>query len=237
MSALVFPSPNIGIFGLYSWGEGWLLWLGAAGAFAIGASLGPKDRGWLFAGLLVGALGNALVAISQFVGNFQAGGLALFDGTQADGLLGNPIHLEALLLGALSRHIGKGVQITLALGCCGPVARGRARVHLRAFCPGILVLLFVYALYSYGARRGGTFALLIGVGYGIAFLRGGSGLGARVTSVSSATPFGVRPRVWLAGARYVLHHPLLGGGPGRSGLQWTRPRLCHSSRTCWPAGF
>ena len=79
----------------------------------------------------------------------------------------------------------------------------------------ILVLLILYALYSYGVRRGGTFAVLIGVGYGIAFLSGGSGLGSRVVSAASETPFGVRPRVWLAGARYVLHHPLLGVGPGQ----------------------
>ena len=65
VSALVSPSPNIGFFGLYLWGTGWLFWLGAAGAFAIGASLGPKDRRWLFAGLLVGALGNALIAVSR----------------------------------------------------------------------------------------------------------------------------------------------------------------------------
>ena len=79
----------------------------------------------------------------------------------------------------------------------------------------ILVLLILYALYSYGVRRGGTFAVLIGVGYGIAFLSGGSGLGSAVVSAASETPFGVRPRVWLAGARYVLHHPLLGVGPGQ----------------------
>ena len=30
-----------GSSGLYLWGTGWLFWLGAAGAFAIGASLGP----------------------------------------------------------------------------------------------------------------------------------------------------------------------------------------------------
>ena len=46
----------------------------------------------------------------------------------------------------------------------------------------ILVLLVLYALYSYGARRGATFALLVGAGYGIAYLGGGSGLASRVTS-------------------------------------------------------
>ncbi len=38
VSAVVSPSPHIGFFGLYLWGTGWLFWMGAAGAFAIGAS-------------------------------------------------------------------------------------------------------------------------------------------------------------------------------------------------------
>ena len=215
VSALVSPSPNIGIFGLYLWGTGWLLWLGAAGAFAIGASLGPNDRRWLFAGLLVGALGNALVAISQIVGNFQTGGLGLFDGTQADGLLGNPIHLEALLLGALALILGRTCRSPLRWGPAVLLLAVALEFTFERYALVILVLLVLYALYSYGARRSGIFALLIGVGYAIAYLSVGSGLGARVTSGSSATPFGVRPRVWLAGARYVLHHSLLGVGPGQ----------------------
>jgi hypothetical protein len=59
------------------------------------------------------------------------------------------------------------------------------------------------------------FALLIAVGYGIAYLGGGSGLGTRVTSGTSETTFGLRLRVWLQGARYLLHHTLLGVGPGQ----------------------
>ena len=169
VSALVSPSPNIGIFGLYLWGTGWLLWLGAAGAFAIGASLGPNDRRWLFAGLLVGALGNALVAISQIVGNFQTGGLALFDGTQADGLLGNPIHLEALLLGALALILGRACRSPLRWGAAVLLLAVGLEFTFERFALVILVLLVLYALYSYGARRGGTFALLIGVGYAIAY--------------------------------------------------------------------
>jgi hypothetical protein len=215
VSALVSRSPNIGIFGLYLWGTGWLLWLGAAGAFAIGASLGPNDRRWLFAGLLVGALGNALVAISQIVGNFQTGGLGLFDGTQADGLLGNPIHLEALLLGALALILGRTCRSPLRWGAAVLLLAVALEFTFERYALVIIVLLVLYALYSYGARRGGIFALLIGVGYAIAYLSGGSGFGARVTAGSSTTPFGVRPRVWLAGAHYVLHHPLLGVGPGQ----------------------
>ena len=215
VSALLSPSPTIGIFGLYLWGTGWLLWFGAAGAFAIGASLGPNDRRWLFVGLLVGALGNALVAIAQTVGQLQMGALALFDGKQSDGLLGNPIHLEALLLGAVALVLGRACRSPLRWAAVVLVLAVALEFTSERFALVILVLLVLYGLYSYGARRGGTFALLIGVGYAIGFLSGGSGLGAHVTSVSGATPFGVRPRVWLAGAHYVLHHPLLGAGPGQ----------------------
>ena len=215
VSALVSPSPNIGIFGLYLWGTGWLLWLGAAGAFAIGASLGPNDRRWLFAALLVGALGNALVAVVQIVGHIETGALALFDGTQSDGLLGNPIHLEALLLGALALVLGRACRSPLRWGAAVLLLAVGLEFTFERLAFVVLVLLVLYALYSYGARRGGTLALLIGVGYAIAYLSGGSGLGARVTSGSSAVPFGVRPRVWLAGAHYVSHHLLLGAGPGQ----------------------
>ncbi len=215
VSALASPSPNIGIFGLYLWGTGWLLWLGAAGAFAIGASLSRVDRQWLFAGLLIGALGNALVAVVQIIGNISTPGLALFDGSQADGFLGNPIHLEALLLGALALVLGRTCRSPLRWGVVVLALAVGLEFTSERFAIVILVLLVLYALYSYGVRRGGTFTLLIAAGYGIAYLGGGSGLGSRVTSGTGETTFGLRLRVWLEGAHYVLHHPLLGAGPGQ----------------------
>ena len=215
VSALVSPSPNIGIFGLYLWGTGWLLWLGAAGAFAIGASLGPNDRRWLFAGLLVGALGNALVAVYQVVGQIQTGGLALYDGAEADGLFGNPIHLEALLLGAIALVLGRACRAPLRWGAAVLLLAVGLEFTFERLAIVILALMVLYALYSYGVRRAGTFALLIAAGYGIALLGGGSGLGSRVTSGSSETTYGLRLRVWWEGAHYVLQHPLLGAGPGQ----------------------
>jgi len=215
VSALASPSPNLGIFGLYLWGTGWLFWLGVAGAFAIGASLGPDDRRWLFAGLLVGALGNVVIAVYQIAENLPAAGLALFDGTQADGLLGNPIHLEALLLGALALVLGRTCRSPLKWGVVVVLLAVGLELTSERFAVLILVLLVLCALYSYGLRRGGIFALLIAFGYGLAYLTGGSGLGSRVTSGTSETTFGVRLRVWVQGGDYVLHHPLLGAGPGQ----------------------
>ena len=215
VSALVSPSPNIGFFGLYLWGTGFLFWLGAAGAFAIGASLGPKERRWLFGGLLVGSVGSALVAIFQIVQNSPTPGLSLYDGTQADAFLGNPIYLEALLLGGLALILGRACRSPLRWGAVVLVLAVGLEFTFERFAIVVLVLLVLYALYAYGARRGGVYTLLIGAGYGIAYLSRGSGLGSRVTSGTSETTFGLRLRVWLQSAHYVLHHPLLGAGPGQ----------------------
>ena len=215
VSALVSPSPNVGFFGLYLWGTGWLFWLGAAGAFAIGASLGPKDRRWLLVGLIVGSAGNALVAIFQIVQNLSTPGLSLYDGSQADGFLGNPIHLEALLLGGLALVLGRACRSPLRWGAVVLLLAVGLEFTFERLAMAVLVLLVLYALYTYGVRRGGTFVLLIAVGYGIAYLGRGSGLGSRLTSGTSETTFGLRLRVWLEGAHYVLHHPLLGVGPGQ----------------------
>ncbi len=215
LSALVSPSPNIGFFGLYLWGTGWLFWLGAAGAFAIGASLDPKDRRSLLAGLLVGSAGSALVAIFQIIANPSSPGLSLYNGSQADAFLGNPIHMEALLLGGVALVLGRACRSPLRWGAVVLVLAVGLEFTFERLAVVVLVLLLLYALYTYGVRRGGMFALLIAVGYGIAYLGGGSDLGSRVTSGTSETTFGLRLRVWLQGAHYLLHHPLLGAGPGQ----------------------
>ena len=132
VSTLLSTSPNIGFFGLYLWGTGWILWLGAVGAFAIGASLDPDDRRWLFGGLLVGALGNAVVAVWQVVANPPTPGLGLYDGTQADGLLGNPIHLEALMLGALALVLGRTCRSPWRWASSGPASHHWAGIHRRS---------------------------------------------------------------------------------------------------------
>jgi hypothetical protein len=216
VSALISPSPNIGFFGLFLWGTGWLFWLGAAGAFAIGASLGPNDRQWLFAGLLVGALGSAVLAIFQIVANPQIGGLSLYDGTQADAALGNPIHLEALLLGALALILGRVCRNPVRWGAAVLLLTVGLEFTFERFAIVILAALVLYALYSYGARRGGAFALLVAAGYAIAYLSGGAGLSSRVTSGTGESTFGTRLRIWWAAGHYVLHHPLLGAGPGQT---------------------
>jgi tetratricopeptide (TPR) repeat protein len=215
VSALASPSPNLGFFGLYLWGTGWLFWLGAAGAFAIGASFGAEDRRLLFGGLLVGAVANALWAVFQIIVNSPTPGLALYPSLQADGFLGNPIYLEALLLGALALILGRACRAPLRWGAVVVLLAVGLEFSFERVAPVVIVLLVLYAAYSYGIRRAGVFALLAGTGYGIAYAGGGSLLGSRVAAVSGQTTFGVRIRMWIQGARYVVHHPLLGAGPGQ----------------------
>jgi O-antigen ligase len=216
ISALVSPSPNIGFFGLFAWGTGWLFWLGVAGSFAIGACLGPNDRRWLFAGLLAGALGSALLAVYQILVNPQIAGLTLYDGKQADAALGNPIHLEALLLGALALILGRTCRAPRRWAAAVVLLALGLELTFERFAIVVLIGLVLYALYSYGVRRGGIFALLVAAGYAIGYLTRGSGLSARVVSGTSETTFGTRLRIWYEGAHYVLHHPLLGAGPGQT---------------------
>ena len=215
ISAVISPSPNIGFFGLYLWGTGWLLWLGAVGAFAIGASLSIEDRRWLFGGLLIGALGNAVVAVWQVVKNPTTPGLGLYNGTQADALLGNPVHLEALMLGGLALVLGRTCRSPLRWAPAVLLLAVGLEFTAERLALPILAVLVCYAVFAYGFRRGGTFTAIVLAGYGIGYIGGGSGLGSRVTSGTGQTTFGFRIRVWVQGAHYVLHHPFFGGGPGQ----------------------
>ena len=157
----------------------------------------------------------ACCRVFEIVKNVPTAGLSLYDGKQADAFLGNPIHLEALLLGGLAVVLGRACRSPIRWGAVLLLFGVGLEFTFERLALVILVLLVLYALYSYGARRGATFALLVGVGYGIAYVGGGSGLGTRVASGTSETTFGLRLRVWLQGAHYLLHHPLLGAGPGQ----------------------
>jgi len=163
VSALLSPSPNLGFFGLYLWGTA-----GCSGSccrrLRDRGFAWPKDRRWLLAGLLVGSVGNALVAVFQIVKNLPTPGLSLYDASQADGLMGNPIHLEALLLGGLALVLGRACRSPLRWGAVVLVLAAGLEFSFERLAVAVLAVLVLYALYTYGVRRGGTFALLIGLG-------------------------------------------------------------------------
>ena len=216
VSALVSPSPNIGFFGLYLWGTGWLFWLGAAGAFAIGASLGPKDRRWLSAGLLFGAVRQCLVAVFQIVRNAQTAGLSLYRRQAGARVSGKPDPLGGAPPRCDSRSYWEGPAGHLCAGVLSVLVLALGlEFTFERFALAILVLLVLYALYTYGARRGGAFALLIGAGYGIAYLVVGPGSAREWPLERAKPPSDSDSECGCRGAHYVLHHPLLGVGPGQ----------------------
>lgn len=216
LSALLSHSVEVGIFGLYSWGTGWLFWLGCAGAFAIAATLRPDQLNWVFGGIVFGAGVNAVVAIFQVLVK-PTGSLGLFDGTQADGLLGNPIHLEAVLLGGLALVAGRAIsgpsrRVWLLVALVFSVG---LELTLERVAVPLLALMFLGALVIYGIRRAAPFVGVSIVGYAAAYASKGSGLGSRVTTNTAATTYGTRLHIWKLALESVTRHPLLGVGPGQ----------------------
>lgn len=216
VSALLSPAINLGFFGLDNWGAGWLFWLGCAGAFALGARLGRSELDWVVAGIVAAAAINSLVAIFQVV-RTPTNLLALYQGSQADGLLGNPIHLEALLLGGLAL-IARRASLSKTRMAWWPLVLLFAvslEFTLERVALPILLVIIVTSLCAYGIRRAAAFGGLTIAGYGIGYLAGGSGLGTRVTSGTSQTTFGTRLQIWNLALRSVVHHPFFGAGPGQ----------------------
>ncbi|HXY44335.1 MAG TPA: O-antigen ligase family protein [Acidimicrobiales bacterium] len=215
VSALLSPSIGAGFFGLYEWGTGWFFWFGCAGAFALGACLRSDQLKLVLGGIVFAGLANGLIAIVQ-VAVHPGGALELYEGKQADGMLGNPIHLEALLVGVLALIAGRACAGARARLWWPLVLLVSAALELtleRAALPIVLVIL-VAALVVYGLRQAAPFVALTVAGYVAAYVSAGSGLGSRVAAGSSSTTFGTRLHIWDLALRSVVHHPLLGIGPG-----------------------
>jgi tetratricopeptide (TPR) repeat protein len=224
ISAALSPSKLVGFFGLYLWGEGAVFLTGLIAAWAIGVCLGPVTRRWLYVGLLVGAAGNAVAAVLQTTLqlNTQAAdlsGFGLFGGTQADGMMGSPIHLEAILLGALALVLGRACLSSYprSLGYGALVALFSAALEFSSERLAVLVLigLGTYAVVAY-RRRSLLYLGSIALGFGAALLGGGgNSLAQRVAASSASTTYGLRVHGALDAVLATLRHqPLLGFGPG-----------------------
>ena len=217
VSALTSVAPLVSIFGQYLWGTGWLMWLGCAGAYGIGLRLRSRgDYQWVVAGLVVGAVANSLLALYQALGHPASTTFGEYNGYQADGFLGNPIYLEALLLGALAvvavhatrseRALKRSVPVLLLMAVALEFTVERFAV--------ILLPLLLAGLVLVKRWRGLIAAGAIAVGYLIGYLGNGSGLGHRISQGASSPGFSLRLHIWQVAAHALAHHPLIGAGPG-----------------------
>lgn len=213
VSALVSAAPNIGIFGLYLWGTGWLLWLSCVGAFGIGLQLGRRDVDWVFGGVLLGAVANAILAIYQVVGHPTSATFGGYSPSQADGFLGNPVFLESLLLGAIALVGVRALRAPLKWAAPLMLLSVALEFTDERFALAVLVVTMA-ALVLYGKLRGLLISALIAVGYGVGYVGGGSSLGARLQQGTGSVGFHLRLDVWRAAAQALVHRPLIGYGPG-----------------------
>jgi O-antigen ligase len=228
-AALSSRAPAIGIFGLYDWGTGWLLWLGCAGAFGVGLQLRKPDLELLFKGLLAGALVNALLALYQTLATPSSATFGPYQGNQADGLLGNPVFLESLLLGVVAlvavRAVRSPVRTKGWVGwlCCLGLLSVALEFTLERAAVIALAGLFSWLLYKYRLR--GLFIVASVVcGYVIGYLGAGSDLGSRLAKGTNSVGYHQRLQLWHFGLEALFHRPVLGYGPSQL-MAATAPRL------------
>ncbi|MHB1987444.1 MAG: O-antigen ligase family protein [Acidimicrobiales bacterium] len=216
ISALTSVAPSVSVFGLYLWGTGWLMWLGCLGAFGIGLRLQRQDLDWLVGGLVVGAIANSLLALYQTLAVPTSATFGPYQANQADGFLGNPIHLEALLLGVIAVVAVRATRSMRVLGRWAPalVLMAVALEFTTERLAIILLPVLMIGLVIYRRREGLVASLAIAGGYAIGYLGGGSNLGSRVSQGTASPGFGLRIDIWKVAAHALLHHLLIGVGPG-----------------------
>lgn len=229
-SALSSATPALSIVGLFGQGTGWLFMVVLAGAWALGTGLSPAGRRLLASGLIGGALANGAVALAQVTVGLGRFGLSRYSGGQPLGLQGNPVFLGGIEAGALVLVAGRFVEgrrrvwLPVAVVALTIGATGERMSMLLAVVTAVAVPVIARFRSARGPglawQKATAFggAVLAGVALGsvLPVLRGAS-IVARQASATAEGTFGDRLHAWLEGARYLVHHPLLGAGPGQFG--------------------
>ncbi|MHB1973578.1 MAG: O-antigen ligase family protein [Acidimicrobiales bacterium] len=209
-ASLHSPATLLAFFGSYGWGTGWIFWCGVMGAFAIGTSLGDRGRELVASGLLVGAGANAVVEIFQEALRLNSPVVGLYQGTQADGLMGNPIYLESILVGALALTLVRTTRRGAAWLALATLLSAGLELSGERYAVVLLAVLALYALAVARSRRALAFVVATGIGYGAAYLGTSHLLHARITASVASNP---RILLWKTLARAIRHQLLLGFGP------------------------
>lgn len=213
VSALSSASPLVGLFGTYSWGTGWLFWCGVASAWATGASLTARGRQLLVSGLLVGASVNAAVAVAQEALRLRSPVLGLYQGTQADGLMGNPIYLESILLGALALTLVRTCRSSWRWSVVASLLAAALELSGERFAVALLALLACYALAAFRSPRAAGYVAAVGAGYGLAYVSTTRLLHERLGASVVSNP---RVTLWRTLLHALAHRVPLGFGPGQT---------------------
>ncbi len=215
VSAVLSRSPFTGVFGLYQWGTGWLFWCAVAACFAFGATFSDAGRKRLADAVVAGALVEALIAVVQRAGDVAGGWMRLYQGSQADGLLANPVYLEALCIGGLALVCRRCCEEDVRWAVAAPLLAAALQLSHERLGIGLLALLLGATIARFRSRR--ALAVVAATVGGFLATWAAAGVLTRGT-LSGAVDVGGTPRLvaWKLFARAVTHHPLLGVGPGQT---------------------
>lgn len=223
LSAVLSQRPVLALAGLYNLGTGWFFMLGLVVLWSLGIQLGERGRALFTTCLFTAVVVNAAVAVLQVTFDLSAVNLPRFDG-RASGLVGNPVHLSALLAGGVPvigsvfrRHpILTGPAVVL-IGAAVSAAGGRAGLLLA------VLGLVATATTALSARPRHTAALVtlfaLGLVMGVAL---GRTSGSATATVDERLQVGVsggdlatRLDAWQQSTKSIGRHPLVGAGPGQ----------------------
>ncbi|HUR17414.1 MAG TPA: O-antigen ligase family protein [Acidimicrobiales bacterium] len=233
LSTLLSDNVVLSLVGSANWGTGLLFAATLGGCWALGAVAGERRRRQLVLAIIAAAVVNAVVAWLQTRGLVPP---ALEDprattAGRTGGLLGNPVHLGALMAGALwllGRRVGRERGSWWWLLPIGLVA-GAAQLSGGRSAVALALVAALACLPGAGARRG--VALMAAVAFGVVLAPlgvEGAVLGSARAARPAPTPASAdevsapvaretdtRLAVWRTSAGAFTDRPLLGWGPGR----------------------
>ena len=216
--------PMATLVGGANWGTGLLFVAALVAAWGLGATAGPERRRQIAGAVVAAALVNAAVAWMQAAELVPP---SLESPDRSSGLMGNPVHLGALLAGGLwlvccrtaHRRLGWWAGAVALLAGGAQLSGGRSAL-------GLTVLVLAAAVRRAGWRR--ALAVLAASTLGMVAASAWA-VDAAVTAsdrtVGAPTrQLDVRGGLWRMGAQATQERPILGWGPGRY-LEATGPRM------------
>ncbi len=223
LATIMSPAPLMSLVGLYNHGTGLLFVAAVVGLWALGRRLSATVAARLELVLIGAATINAVMMWIQNSRAFHGAAFALVDG-RPPGLLGNPVHAAALLLGAFALLLerwratpeaGGGHARVIAVVGLGTLFASALELSGGRIGLGVLVIIAVVGAVRTGWRRGVILivALMIGLGVASLAVEDGTGAAARVAT-SGNSPLAGRVDRWRMAEPAVRARPLLGIGPG-----------------------
>ena len=227
LATITSPAPLMSLVGLYNHGTGLLFVAAVVGMWALGRRLSPAAAAHLEVVLIGAATLNAVMMWVQTSRAFNGGVFTLIDG-RPPGLLGNPVHAAALLLGAFALLLERwrarshaeptaerGAAHAVAVVGLGALFASALELSGGRIGLGVLLLVAVVGAARIGWRRAAILLVAVGFGLGVASLAVEHGTGAAARAATSGdSPLAARTDRWRMAEPAVRARPLLGIGPG-----------------------